>query len=83
MLIKSLCRCVYQGPEFLSLPERVAPGPEAAEPAHQQERGAQAGRLWAGARIRHTCQVRGQKAGVWDRSRDGSHQGCGSGLDPD
>jgi hypothetical protein len=63
MLLKSLCR-VHKGPEFLSLPQRVAPGPEAAEPAHQQEWGAQAGRLWAGARIRHTCQVRGPKAGV-------------------
>jgi hypothetical protein len=58
MLLKSWCRSVYQGPEFLSLPERVAPGPEAAEPAHQQERRAQAGRLWAGSRIWHTCQVR-------------------------
>ncbi len=59
MLLKSYCRCVIQGPEFLSLPQRVAPGPEAAEPAHQQERGAQAGRLWAGPRIRYSCQVRG------------------------
>nr|XP_054484645.1 cyclin-dependent kinase 5 isoform X2 [Agelaius phoeniceus] len=41
-------------PEIVK-PQRAAPRPETAEPAHQPERGAQAGGFRAGSGLRHPC----------------------------
>lgn len=45
------------GPRLLPQPQRAAQGSEAPESAHQQERGAEAGRFRAGAGVRDPRQV--------------------------